>query len=79
MGGMKPAAGIPKRTMGEPAMLNDYNKPPLDWIDLDDVQVQGVSFLQVLSAFGEGGTDKSDSQKVLEFWFRWNIVPASWR
>lgn len=40
--------------MGEPAMLNDYNKLPLDWIDLDDVQVQGGFFLLVLSAFRGG-------------------------
>ena len=33
------APAMAKRPPGEPAMLNEYNKEPLDWIDLDDVQV----------------------------------------
>lgn len=50
-GGANPAAGGAKRTMGEPAMLNDYNKPPLDWIDLDDVQVQRNFFFTSFEHF----------------------------
>lgn len=35
--GAKP--GQQMKRLGEPAMLNDFSKEPLDFIDLDDVQV----------------------------------------
>lgn len=35
----RPVPGLPKKMNGEPAMLYDFKKAPLDYLDLDDVQV----------------------------------------
>lgn len=36
--GLARKPGPPSKKSGEPAMLYDYNKPPVDYLDLDDVQ-----------------------------------------
>ncbi|CAM9427536.1 unnamed protein product [Ascophyllum nodosum] len=51
------APAMAKRPPGEPAMLNEYNKEPLDWIDLDDVQ-EGYLWIPVaVDRFDPSTTD----------------------
>lgn len=38
-GALTPKAKNPAKRVGEPSMLNDFDKEPLDTIDLDDVKV----------------------------------------